>query len=72
MLPHYPIAVFWYPADECWIADVPDLRSCSASGDTPAEAVREVEEAMRIWLDIARERGLPIPEPRQRPASYAA
>lgn len=72
MIPHYYINVFWYPADECWIADVPDLRSCSASGQTPVEAVREVEEAMLGWMEVARERGIPIPEPRYHPAVTAA
>jgi predicted RNase H-like HicB family nuclease len=37
--PHYHINVFWSDEDDCWIADVPDLRYCSAHGGTPAEAV---------------------------------
>jgi predicted RNase H-like HicB family nuclease len=68
----YHINLFWSAADECWVADVPDLKSCSAFGDTPAEAVAEVETAMEAWLAVAREDGLPIPEPRYRPAIYAA
>jgi len=42
---------------------VPDLRSCSAFGDSPAEALAEVEKAMEAWLAVAREDGLPIPAP---------
>ena len=49
-----------------WIADVPDLRSCSAFGDTPADALADVEKAMQAWLALAREEGLPIPEARYR------
>ena len=41
----YHINVFWYPDDDCWIADVPDLKPCSAHGDTPAEALAEAEVA---------------------------
>lgn len=63
----YPFNVFWCREDECWIADVPDLRYCSAHGNTPAEAVAELEIAVAAWLEAARERGLPIPEPRYRP-----
>jgi predicted RNase H-like HicB family nuclease len=65
--PRYHINVFWSDEDGCWIADVPDLRYCSAHGDTPAEAVAQVREAMDGWLQVARERGLPIPERRYRP-----
>jgi predicted RNase H-like HicB family nuclease len=64
----YHINVFWSEEDECWIADVPDLRFCSAHGETPAQAVAEVEIAMAAWLETARERQIPIPAPRYRPA----
>ena len=69
---HYHINLFWSEADACWVADVPDLKSCSAFGDTPAEALAEVEAAMEAWLAVAQADGLSIPEPRYRPAIYAA
>jgi predicted RNase H-like HicB family nuclease len=68
----YHINVFWSDEDGCWVADVPDLRFCSAFGDTPEEAVREVRVAMAAWLESAREHGETVPEPRYRPAIYAA
>jgi len=67
--PRYHINVFWSADDSCWIADVPDLRPCSAHGDTPAEAVANVRDAIQGWLEVARDRGFPIPEPRYRPAA---
>ena len=70
--PRYHINLYWSDEDSCWIADVPDLRYCSSHGDTPAEALSNVEEAIRGWLEVARDRGLPIPKPRYRPAIYAA
>jgi len=69
---HYHINVFWYPDDACWIADVPDLKSCSAHGDTPSEAIAEAETAIALWIETARECGMPIPDARYRPAIYAA
>ena len=66
------INLFWSSEDDCWIADVPDLRPCSAHGDTPSEAVAEAQIAIELWIETAKERGLPIPEPRCRPAIYAA
>ena len=65
----YHINVFWSAEDDCWIADVPDLCPCSAHGETPDEALAEAQVAIGIWLDWARERGVPIPEPRYRPAA---
>ena len=64
MTAKYHINLFWSEPDGAWVADVPDLQSCSAFGDTPAEALSEVEKAMEAWLEVARERGLPAPEPR--------
>ena len=69
---HYHVNLFWSDQDDCWIADVPDLRPCSAHGDTPMEALTEVEVAVELWLEVARENGMPIPGPRYRPAIYAA
>jgi predicted RNase H-like HicB family nuclease len=59
----YPIVVFHTPSDGLWVAKVPDLPGCSAHGETPEEAVKEVRIAMGGWLEVAREIGRPIPEP---------
>lgn len=72
MQPHYHINVFWAQHDGCWIADVPDLKPCSAHGSTPSEAIAEAEVAIALWLEVAEEHDMPIPEPRYRPAIYAA
>ena len=69
MQPRYHINVFWSDEDGCWIADVPDLSHCSAHGGTPAQAAAEAEEAIALWLDVARANGIPIPKPRYRPAA---
>ena len=70
--PHYHINLFWSEEDQLWIADVPDLKHCSAHGHSPLEAVREVRDAIEGWLETANECGIEIPEPRYRPAIYAA
>jgi predicted RNase H-like HicB family nuclease len=66
----YHINIFFSEEDGGWIADVPDLASCSAFGVTAEEALREVERARDAWLVAARETGKPIPPPRYRPAIY--
>jgi predicted RNase H-like HicB family nuclease len=68
----YHINVFYSEDDRGYIADIPDLRFCSAFGATPESAVREVEIAKAAWLAAARESGRPIPDPTYRPAIYAA
>jgi len=50
----YHINIFFSEEDEGYIADVPDLRMCSAFGKTPAEALAEVETAKQLWLEAAR------------------
>jgi predicted RNase H-like HicB family nuclease len=66
----YHINVFYSEEDRGYIADIPDLKFCSAVGKTPDEAVRQVLLAKAAWLKVAKERGKPIPEPRYRPAIY--
>ena len=68
----YHINIFSSEEDGCWIADVPDLRYCSAHGVTPADALREVQTAMTAWLESARAHDDPIPPARYRPAIYTA
>jgi hypothetical protein len=43
-----------------------------AFGDTPAEALAKIEQAVEAWLALAGEDGLPIPEPRYRAPTRAA
>ena len=69
---HYHINLFWSESDGLWIADVPDLKYCSAHGATPTAAATEVLTAIQLWLETAKAEGLPIPQPRYRPAIYAA
>lgn len=68
----YHINLFWSEREESWVADVPDLKSCAALGDTPEEAIAEARLAIDGWLETARANGLAIPEARYRPAIYAA
>jgi predicted RNase H-like HicB family nuclease len=66
----YHINIFYSEEDEEYIADIPDLKYCSASGATPDEALQEVLLARELWLESARQNGRPIPQPRYRPAIY--
>lgn len=66
----YHINIFYSESDGGYIADIPDLDSCSAFGLTPEEALAEVKRAKEAWLAAARQSSKPIPSPRYRPAIY--
>jgi len=50
--------------DEGWFVRVKELRGCMSQGDTAEEAVTMIQEALLLWLEVALEDGLSIPEPR--------
>lgn len=66
----YHINVFYSEEDEGYIADIPDLRHCSAFGLTPQEAINEVLKAKEAWLESARRKGKAIPGPSYHPLIY--
>jgi len=68
----YHINIFYSDEDGGYIADIPDLKACSAFGATPEEALKEVEVAKTAWLETARQSGKPIPPPKYRPVIYEA
>ena len=65
----YPLRVFWDEGSSAFICIAPDLPGCSAVGDSPEEAVREMGTAMRLWLETARSMGHALPEPTERPVA---
>ncbi len=68
----YPIVVFWSDEDEAYIADVPDISYCSAHGETPEGALRQVRIALASMLEWMRKEGVELPLPTLRPTLRAA
>ena len=66
----YHINIFYSEQDGGYIADFPDLESCSAFGGTPEQALHEALQAKEAWIAAAHETGKRIPEPRYRPVIY--
>ena len=66
----YHVNVFYSEEDEGYIADIPDLKHCSAFGKTPEEALREALKAKKTWLEVASASGKPTPVPQFRPLIY--
>jgi len=66
----YHINIFYSEEDEGYVADIPDLKYCSAFGESPEEALSEVLKAKDVWLESARTHGKSIPAPHYRPVVY--
>ncbi len=60
----YEIILYWSNEDDAFVAEVPELPGCMAHGDTQEAALREINAAMRLWIDTAREDGEPVPVPK--------
>ena len=55
-----------------WFATVEELPGCMSDGDSEAEALASVRDAMHGWISAALEAGRPIPEPRDdEPPRYS-
>lgn len=68
----YHINIFFSEEDEGYIADIPDLVSCSAFGASPEKALKEALAAKKAWLATAKAEGREAPEPKYKPAIYQA
>jgi len=62
-MPKYSITIQYDDTDKIYVASVPELEGCMAHGQTPEQAMKEIQVAMRLWLKVAEEHGDKIPEP---------
>ena len=46
-----------------YLATVPDLPGCMSDGETPEEALKNVQEAIESWVEAAKEWNEDIPKP---------
>jgi predicted RNase H-like HicB family nuclease len=62
----YELVVTWSHEDDAFVVDVSELPGCMAHGDNPADAVAHAQDAISLWLEVAKDMGRPIPVPRGR------
>jgi len=62
----YEIIIHWSEEDNAFIAEVPELKGCMAHGASFDDALKNVKEAISLWIDTAKEFGDPIPAPKGR------
>ena len=59
----YQVNVTFDPRDGIYVARVPELENCHTHGNTPEEAFANAREAIELWIETARQKKVPIPEP---------
>ncbi len=62
----YEIVIYWDNQDKIFVAEVPELAGCAAHGKNQIDAVKNVNDAVNLWLETAQEFGDEIPKPKQR------
>ena len=62
----YEVNIYWSEEDAVFVAEVPELPGCAAHGDTQEAALASAQDAIRLWIDTAKEFHDPIPEPKGR------
>jgi predicted RNase H-like HicB family nuclease len=67
----YEVIIYCSNEDDAFVAEVPELPGCAAHGSTQAAALNNVLDAIRLWIDTAKEFGDPIPEPKGRRLVFA-
>lgn len=61
---HYSMILEWDPRDAIYVVSVPELPGCRTHGASLEEAVQQGRDALKSWIDVARELGRSVPPPR--------
>ena len=62
----YERIIYWSSDDNAFIVEVPELAGCMADGETVEKAIANSEIVISEWIEIAKERGQEVPEPKGR------
>ncbi len=54
-----------YPGEDgFWVAECPSLPGCISQGETREEAVKNIKEAINVYIEVLEEDHLPVPAER--------
>lgn len=67
----YEIIIYWSEEDNAYIAEVPELPGCMAHGESHESAVKNVKDAIQLWIKTAKKFNDFIPKPKGRRLVYA-
>lgn len=55
--------VIIYPGEDgYWIAECPSLPGCISQGKTKEDAINNISEAIKVYVETLKEDCLPVPE----------
>ena len=57
-------AVVYKGEDGHWVAECLSLPGCVSQGSTREEAITQIREAIRLYIEVLEEDCLPVPEER--------
>ena len=60
----YEIILYWSNEDQAIIAEVPEWPGCMAYGDDYETALRNIKDAMQLWIERAQEMGRAVLRPK--------
>ncbi len=58
-----PYTIEVIPDEGAWFVQIKELPGCMTEVDEWDEILPAIEDAKRLWLELALERGRPIPKP---------
>ena len=59
----YATYIQYDPEDKIYVASVPELKGCTAHGETRQKALEELEIAKELWIETALVEGEERPKP---------
>jgi predicted RNase H-like HicB family nuclease len=62
-LSHYEVDIYWSAEDGVYVAKVPELPGCMTHGTTRAQAAKNAEEAITLYIQTLTDRGIKAPVP---------
>ncbi len=71
MMYKYEIILYWSNEDGVFIGVVPELPGCMAHGASQWDALKNVNEAIQLWIDTAQKYGDEVPQPKGERLMYA-
>lgn len=60
----YEVIIFWSNEDECFISEMPELPGFISDGKTYEEAIKNIGQVAKMWIETAIELGRDIPAPK--------
>jgi len=67
----YEIIIYWSREDNAFVAEVPELPGCMAHGQSQEATLKNIQAAIELWIETAKEFDDPIPVPKGEKLIFA-